>query len=181
MRPCLDGCFDEAMQLARLSKSLYGGHMPASKIKWMLECQGYRWEDFYSFTIERHPYGWLLSVLLYENAAYHAHGACEIDLNHINERAQAFIESEGFKERLNSNLYTEAGRSLVKDVMRYENLQEDLARVLTPLVGAQDLSEFPFLKKNSQHLSPLEVFDAKTLELLRLRSGPVFQVVGYEC
>lgn len=181
MRLCLNERFDEAMRHIESAKRLYVGHMPASKLKRMLERQGYRWEDFHSFTVERHPYSWLLSKLLYDNAAYHAHGACEIDLGDINARARAFIESEGFLQRLNSNLYTEDGRSLVKDVMHYENLQEDLPRVLTPLVGAPDMSEFPFLKKNAQHLSPLDVFETQTLDLLRLRCGSILQLAGYEC
>ncbi|USR41530.1 hypothetical protein L1F06_008925 [Ectopseudomonas hydrolytica] len=180
MQLCMDDCFDEAMRYIRSAKRLYVGHMPASKIKRLLEGNGYRWEDFHFFTVERHPYSWLLFVLLYNNSAYHERGACEIDLNDINERARAFIESEGFLQRLNSNLYTEEGRLLVKDVMRYENLQEDLARMLTPLVGTPDMSEFPFLKKNAQHLSPTDVFDVKTLELLRRKAEPVLQLAGYE-
>lgn len=180
MQLCLAGCFEEALHLAQSVKRFYVGHMPAAKIKLMLERQGYRWEDFYSFTVERHPYSWLLSVLLYDNAAYHAYGACEIDLNDVNERAQVFIESEGFLQRLNSNLYMEDGRPLVADVMRYENLQEDLTRVLTPLVGEPNLSEFPFLKKNAQHLSPTDIFDEKTLKLLCRKASPVLKLVGYE-
>jgi hypothetical protein len=177
---CLDERYDEAMQLAQSAKRLYAGHMPASKIKKMLESGGYRWEDFCSFTVERHPYSWLLSVLLYDNAAYSARGACEIDLDDINQRARSFINSEHFMRRLNSSLYMDAGQPLVKYVMRYENLQEDLIRVLTPLVGKPDLSEFPFLKKNAQHLSPKDVFDEETLALLRLKSGPVWSLAGYE-
>jgi len=180
IRLCLAGFLDEALQLAQSARRLYVPHMSVAKIKKMLDLNGFCWEDFHSFTVERHPYSWLLSVMLYDNAAYHRVGACEIDLKAINKRARGFINSEGFSQRLNSRLYMDAGHSLVRDVMRYENLQEDLTRVLTPLVGEPDLREFPFLKKNAQHLSPKDVFDEETLALLRQKSGPVWSLAGYE-
>jgi len=180
IRLCLAGLLDEALELSKSTKRLYVPHMSVSKIKQMLELKGFCWDDFHSFTVERHPYSWLLSVMLYDNAAYHKAGACEIDLEAINERAREFIRSELFLRRLNSNFYMDAEKALVRDVMRYENLQEDLTRVLTPLVGEPDLSEFPFLKKNAQHLSPKDVFDEETLALLRLKSGPVWSLAGYE-
>jgi hypothetical protein len=180
IRLCLAGLLDEALELSQSAKRLYVPHMSVSKIKKMLELKGFCWDDFHSFTVERHPYSWLLSVMLYDNSAYHKAGACEIDLKAINERAREFIRSEIFLQRLNSNLYMDAEKTLVRDVMRYENLHEDLTRVLTPLVGEPDLSEFPFLKKNAQHLSPRDVFDEETLALLRLKSGPVWSLAGYE-
>lgn len=180
IRLCLAGLLDEALELSQSAKRLYVPHMSVSKIKKMLELKGFCWDNFHSFTVERHPYSWLLSVMLYDNSAYHKAGACEIDLKAINERTREFIRSEIFLRRLNSNLYMDAEKTLVRDVMRYENLQEDLTRVLTPLVGEPDLSEFPFLKKNAQHLSPKDVFDEETLALLRLKSGPVWSLAGYE-
>ena len=180
MQLCLDDRFEEARALAKSARFLYASHMPASKIKKVLESAGYHWEDFYSFTVERHPYSWLLSKLLYDNAAYSKHGACEIDLSDINKRAQIFLESESLPKFLNSTMYTEDGRLLVSTIMRYENLQEDLLRVLTPLVGTPDLSDFPFLKKNAQNLSATDVFDTETLELLRHQVMSAFQYAGYE-
>lgn len=174
------GEFEAAMELLKEMPRQFVNHMPAAKIKLILERRGYRWEDFYSFTIDRHPYSWLLSVLLYNNEAYHAEGRLTLDLADINKRAIEFINSESFAGRLNSSLYAQAGTLLVNEVLHYERLQDDLSRVLTPLIGEPDLSTLPFLKKNASHLSPLDVFEPDVLELIRQKMRDACDLAGYQ-
>jgi hypothetical protein len=180
VRLCQSGAFDSALRHLKQVECVYVNHMPANDVKRLLEAGGHRWDDFYSFSIDRHPYTWLLSVLLYDNAAYHAGGTCPIDIENINRRAVELIESKGFMGRLNYNFYSSDGRLLVDEVIHYEHLHEGLSRVLTPLLGGVDLSDFPFLKKNATHLSPLEIFDEDTLKLLKRRAGVELELAGYK-
>lgn len=177
---CQAGKFDEALKFIESAKRIYVNHMPAHKVKQVLERQGYRWEDFYSFSIERHPYSWMLSYLLYDNASYNASGVCSLDLNDINRRAVEFLESDGFAGLLNCNFYAWGGRCLVNKVMRYENLRDDVCKVLAPLVGEPDMTDFPFLKKNANHLSPVDIFSPSTLDLIRKKCGQVLELAGYD-
>lgn len=177
---CQSGEYEAALHCLKGAKRTYVSHMPAHKVKATLENSGHRWDDFLTFSIDRHPYSWLLSLLLYDNTRYNLEGACDFDLDTINQRAVAFLESAEFQKKYNYNHYATNEEILVDEVLRYESLHDDISRILKPLVGSVELEKLPYLKKNSNHISPLDIFTEDTLSLINKKCAQTLDILDYQ-
>ena len=177
---CGAGDFEEALKSLRNIECQVYNHMPARDVKAYIESKGYKWSDFFSFTVDRDPYSWLLSMLLYNNAQYNANGECSNDLQDINSRAVDFLRREDISKQLNPYFYSDEGELMVDRVLHYECLCDDLAGALEPILGSVDLENFPFLKKNANHLSATEIFSEEVRGLIEVVAGDVFRLAGYE-
>ena len=144
--------FEQAMTHLQNIKLSFVSHMAAFTVKRKLERKNYRWEDFFVFTVERHPYSWMLSNCLYDNKVYNQGKERIYGIADIDRRAKYLMNDEKFKATINYELYTHNEKLLVDRILRYENLPEEFDSVLKELGLDHEQLEFPDLKNNARHL-----------------------------
>ncbi|RTQ97099.1 hypothetical protein [Halomonas nitroreducens] len=95
--------FSGASEFLKGVKKLAASHMTYDRIKNIVERNGSNINGFYIFTIDRHPYSWLISQCLYSNEKYNS-GALEISsigVEEINRRVLAFLKRGNVSESIN--------------------------------------------------------------------------------
>lgn len=177
----LDCRFDEAASfLGRCSKRA-SSHMSYSQIRELLRKNGFNIEDFWVFTIDRHPYEWLLSMLLYDNVSYNRTGdALSIrNLELINESAKKYLSRPSVNKKINWSMYSENDQILVDRVVRYEDLREELSEILSRLLPDCSINYLPSLKKNKTGIDPDLAFSDEVKALAQDVFRPVFTYFNY--
>lgn len=174
--------FEEAANFLQNCRKRASSHMTYRQIKKLLKTGGHKIEDFWIFTIDRHPYDWLLSMLLYDNSAYNRSGRAlsERNSNDVNSAAKYYLLRPGIEQKINWHMYAKGDRILVNRVLRYEALQEELrANVLNEFIPECNISEMPELKKNKSGLFGKSIFSDEVKRLAQGVFAPVFRNLGY--
>jgi len=172
--------FDDAMEhLKRIDKK-YVSHMDARRLKVIVEELGYRFEDFYRFTIDRHPYTWMISSAAYNNAKYNKGTLSPIGSGKILKLIKERLQDPKFLGTMNWNMYTIDGEVQVDRIIRYETLQEELPDTLRGLGLDVEGLALPDLKANVRHLSPDEILDPETKSAIYEAFEQTFEALGYE-
>lgn len=178
----LEGRFDEAAKFLQSCKKLASSHMSFFQIQKLLERKGFSTDDFWVFTIDRHPYDWLLSTILYDNSLYNKTGDAlsKRNLDDVNRSAKSYLSRPDIEKKLNWCMYTKNDRLLVDQVLKYETLREDMSEVLITIIPECDISEMPELKKNKSGLSGTTAFSDEIKELVQCVFSPVFDRLNYQ-
>jgi len=181
-RLVLNGNFDEAAAFLQRCQRRASSHMNYSQILQLLNRCGYDISDFFVFTIERHPYDWLLSNILYDNSSYNRSGNAMSKrcLEDLNESAKRFLLRPDIKKKLNWGMYSKDGHILVDHVIKYESLKEELEVVLKRIIPECDISHMPALKQNKAGIGEISPFSREIKALAQEVFSPVFRVFDYE-
>ena len=171
--------FEQAIKHEGSTKKFFSTHMYARAIKPILEQRGHRWEDFLVFTIERHPYSWLLSGCLYDNRVYNLGGKAAYDVADVEQRAKDLLIPQRLNDRRNWDLYTENDKLLVNRVLRYENLPDELNSVMRELGLDSARLELPDLKKNARHLDAANILSENIKKRIYKSFQPTFELLNY--
>ncbi|WP_154067064.1 hypothetical protein [Pseudomonas sp. CC6-YY-74] len=178
----LAGKYDEAASFLSGQKKSAFSHMDYSYCKNLVEASGFDVGGFYSFSIDRHPYSWLLSSVLYDNAQYNSVGGVfwEFDVGKINYAIAKFMDQPGFYKKINWNKYTEGGRVVVDRVIDFDDLSKGLSEVLQVLGLPSDLAGFPDLKKSSRHLDAFHILDFANKARAQTLFSEAFSFMNYD-
>lgn len=173
--------YEAAADFLKSEKKLASSHMGYKKIKNIISRKGLNIDDFFVFTIERHPYSWMLSKVLYSNERYNLGKSSSLDISkdEINRRMQNFLGKENARELINWPMYTIDNEIKVDKVIRYENLREELDSVLKG-IGIEQKYKIPELKTNSRHLDAFDILDFETKSAALDTFKEVFESFGYE-
>lgn len=171
--------FDEASSfLLNEMNIIYHSHAPAKKAKSLINEKGYDWDDFYKFSIDRNPYSYVLSVSAYNNTAYNSGVKTEHDKERIIRNTKVVLTKKSYK--LNEEKYTDGGKVIVDNVLRYEELPGNLHEVLRAVNIKTDI-KLPSLKVNTVgKLTPDDVYDEELKEKIYKRFQSTFERMGYK-
>lgn len=145
--------FKLAAEYLKEARKLASSHMGYQKICDIVKRNGCSIDDFFVFTIERHPYSWLLSKVLYSNEKYNS-GSLVLEglsRDEVNRRVQKFLAREDVRKHINWSMYSLNNKVSVDRVLEFESLDRELGEVLKK-VGINEDFCLPELKSNSRHL-----------------------------
>ena len=106
---------DWARLFLKRKRKKYYNHMPASEIKSYVSSQ--IWNDYFKFCIERNPFDKIVSHY------YWAGGDPKFGT------IEQYLDEEGYRELKGHKMYTIKDQIAVDQIIRYENLQEELERI----------------------------------------------------
>ena len=172
--------FDEAMAFLKGIRKKYVSHMNAARLKTIVEQHGFQYEDFYRFTIDRHPYSWMISSAAYNNTKYNSGTLAPLGGGKILKLVKERLKEPKFLGTMNWNMYTIDGALQVDRVIRYENLQEELTETLRNLGLDVERLSLPELKTNVRHLAPEDILDDEAKREIFENFKPAFAALGYE-
>ncbi len=176
----LAGSFEEAMAHLQAMDTKYVSHMNITRIDNIVREHGYTLDDFYKFTIDRHPYSWMISSVAYNNTKYNKGTLKPMSNRKILQLVKEKAADKDFMRSINWHMYAPEGVVMVDRVLKYENLQSELSEVLDALgLPSHDL-ELPDLKANVRHLDPAELMDEEAKQLVADGFGGVFKALDYE-
>ncbi|MBB3142613.1 hypothetical protein [Halomonas organivorans] len=178
----LDGRFEDATKFLSLEKKLASSHMTYERIEKILSSRGLDIADFYTFTIDRHPYSWVLSNCLYDNKKYNVHGEklLEVDEGLVNEKARKFLSRSDVRSLINWSMYTRDDVVMVDRVAKYENINRDLAEILSEVGLGGSKVELPDMKNNARHFNAFEILDDDVKDQVYDIFKGAFKTLGYE-
>ncbi len=127
-----DQRLQEAYDFLRDMPKRMGNHINAVRLRRRLGQQV--WDECYSFSIERHPYSFVASLLNFSARQYNA-GEKQVASGHdLSALLQNLIDTDGLKDLSNAKQYrNKQGKIIVNRIIRYENLQEELPEVLADI------------------------------------------------
>jgi hypothetical protein len=169
--------FEEAIQFNRSMKKRYSSHMPARTVRRKLGRRDY--SDFFKFTIERHPYSWLVSSAAYDNTAYNVGTPSTMNIEQIRQSIRDRLSRRDFATTMNYHYYTIAGKLAVDRVIKYENLEEEFQDILAE-VGIGVSLTLPRMKENPLDSSTREIITPELEALIARKCQKVFELMGYE-
>lgn len=173
--------FEEAEHFLSSVNKIASSHMTYERIEKIIANKGLSIDEFYVFTIERHPYSWLLSKCLYNNKKYNTGvlGDDKVDVGEVNKQALKFLSRSDVDKMLNWHLYSSENKVLVDRVLKYENLENDLKECLEEIgFSIKDL-ELPDLKNNARHLDASEMLSQEVKDKAIYVFKNVFDSLGY--
>jgi len=168
--------FDEAIQFSRNMKKEYDTHMTARQVRRKLGKRAF--SDFYSFSIERDPYSWLVSLVAYDNKAYNEGVRSSIEIDELRERIRERLSRRNFLAGTNYPYYTISNRLAVDRVIRYEHLEAEFGEVMRE-IGVEPTLAIPRLKENPQNAGLDEIITPELDEMIRDRFRKVFELLDY--
>lgn len=160
---------------------VFYNHMPLSEI---LERSGVRGEDFFRFTIERHPYDKAVSYANFHMGyrAYARGGALSVGLEEIPAEIDRLIESGKLSEKIrNHELYCLGGRVGVDRILRYERLGEEFAEMLET-IGVPGEVELPSVKvgQRDRSVPARDILTAAQRQWIQEACAPEFELLDYQ-
>ena len=175
-----DQQYDDAMQFLNSVKKKYTNHMTAKQLYAAMRSDGLNYEDFYKFSIDRHPYTWMISMASYNNKKYNAGRLKPVKPESIDELVQKALDDPNLIKKANYHFYMENGSMLVDAVHRYEDLDE-LFNSLNRKIGGDllDKSGLPDLKANTRDYGA-DVLSAETKGRIYALFEHVFLALDYK-
>lgn len=172
--------FEEAAEYLASHKPIAPSHMKYPRIESIVRTMGYNIDDFFVFTVDRHPYSWVLSSALYNNAEYNRKGEDikNWTVREINNLVRKHLNRDAFFEKANWNLYSDGNEILVDKVLKYEELNSQLSDLYNKY--GWKFNGLPELKTNSRHLDAMEVIDKENKDVIFHKLKHVFVSLGYE-
>lgn len=171
--------FDQAMAFLKGMAKRHVSHMDIARIKALVEEHGYSLGDFYVFTIERHPYSWVVSSSAYNNRLYNKGRLKPLAAEEIRELVKRRLNDPQLSKSRNWLMYTIDGKVMVDRVLRYEALDTEIREVLDHLDLDADQWSLPNLKENVRHLDPVDVLDSEIRQRIGEQFKEVFEYMGY--
>lgn len=180
-RLVLSNDFDAASSFLKDRKKIFTSHMGYGQIANALKRRGKSIEDFFVFTIDRHPYSWLISMARYDNARYNIDGSFgdEVDLVQINQKIKRFLASPEASKKINWPMYATENVVRVDRIIRYEKIEVELPEVLENL-GLQSNERLPKLKASHVCLDPFGVLNKENRSLAAEIFESAFTTLGYK-
>lgn len=175
--------FEDAANFLQTCRKRASSHMTYRQIQKVLENRRHKIEDFWIFTIDRHPYDWLLSTILYDNSSYNRSGCAlsERNSNDVNSAAKNYLRRPGVDQKINWPMYAQGDRILVNRVFRYEGLREELAaNLLDEFIPECNIAEMPELKTNKCGFFGESIFSDEVKREAQRVFAPVFRNLGYQ-
>lgn len=178
----LQGRFDDAAHFLKSCKKVATSHMSYAQLKKTVERKGHKISDFCVFTIERHPYDWLLSMLLYDNSSYNKTGNAlsSTNVRALNQAAERYLNRPDVKDKINWSMYAAGNQVLVDRVIRFERLKRELDEVICRFIPECDVSELPTLKENKTRLDASTAFSLDVKRRVQNIFNLVFSYLGYD-
>ncbi len=154
--------------------STWWNHMPAVAIRALIGSE--IWDSYFKFCAVRNPFDKLVS-------AYHFFGPCKADP--ANPDAPSL--QDDFERWLTAgplpidrNKYVIDGQFCMDDVIRYENLPEDIERICRKLDIPFRPAELLELKKRTTPRTPLKnYYSPRSLEFVQEKFGFELEKFGY--
>lgn len=174
--------FAKAREILGSSKRYMSSHVDIKLLKKMVEKKGYDINEFYIFSIERHPYSWLVSNCRYNNTNYNDNASgldVQISPDKLNKKIGAFLNRENVSNLLNWNMYTENNAVVVSKVIKYENLHDGMLEVARDIGFEIDPKNLGFYK-SQKPVSADVILDDENKLLAQKVFKPVFDYFGYE-
>ena len=176
----LDKKFEQAMAFLQKIDKKYISHMNTKKIKNIVEAHGYNYDDFFKFTIERHPYTWMISMAAYNNKKYNAGELTKnFDVEKIRRSVEKILNKDDFSRLMNWNLYADNQGPRMDMVIKYEDLHGGLNTVCQNIGLEIDSSQLPELKINARHMDPNIVLTSSLKQMINERFSKVFEYMEY--
>ena len=172
--------FEGAMQYLQSIKPKYVSHMRIGRVEKAITDLGYQLSDFYSFTIERHPYSWMVSSVAYNNARYNSGTLAPMPSNKILNLVKEKAVDPQFLRGINWHMYTQDDQIRVNRVLRYENLQGELLSTLAEIGIDISTIELPEMKTNVRHIDAADLLDDEAKALVAASFAKVFAALDYE-
>jgi hypothetical protein len=176
----LEGKFDAARDFLQGVETRYVSHMNAERLKSIVEEHGYKYEDFYKFTIERHPYNWMISGVSYNNTKYNKGTLAPLEESRIAKLVGEKIDDNNFMKNINWKMYTINDELMVDEVIKYEELNEGFIAILRKLNLSPEGIKLPDMKVNVRHLDPEKILSSEVKEKIRNRFSKVFDLLNYQ-
>jgi hypothetical protein len=178
----LSGAFEQAAEFLSQQKKIAYSHMTYEKVRNLIESLGYSTSDFYIFTIDRHPYSWLLSNVTYSNAQYNSFGSVDVQsrLRKANDSIEALLDRNDFLDIINWTKYTSNGEVLVDKVIDYDNLNSGLLYVFEALGLHIENLDLPDLKKGSREWDARDILNESNRKKAQTKFRSLFNFMGYK-
>lgn len=140
-------------------------HIPAWRIKTYVGDK--IWNEYYKFTFERNPWDKQVSWYIYKTKSRKQRPSFE-----------SFLANQDKARVENYSLYTIDGEIAVDFLGRYENLTEDLARVLKE-IGIEDTATLPKLNVYGTGSDYRSFYTEETRKLVEEWYEPEIGIFGY--
>ncbi len=177
----MSGDYDRSVEFLSKQRKIAFSHMGYDRVIDLIKKNGEDPESFYYFTIDRHPYSWLLSSVLYNNSEYNSKGKVDFELNvsAVNKAIERFLSQSEVKDKINWNKYTHEDKVLVDKVVDYDNLEKGLEEVFERLGIKNKGLMLPDLKKSSRDLDAFELLSDKNKQIAQEVFNPLFSYMKY--
>jgi hypothetical protein len=163
-------------------KSAFYNHMPLTQV---LELSGEITSDeWFIFAIDRCPYQKIISMANMElnfDKYKKTGNAMYSDIKSLKLKVSDFFREGKISDVKNIDLYKNHERHVETHILRFENLHEDLARLMVKL-NIKAYPELPHLKKGilSKNIDPHDVFEKDQLEAINDIFRQEFDLFGYK-
>jgi len=177
----MQGQYEDATKFLSSQKKIAFSHMGYKKVVELIGKYGYNVSDFFIFTIERHPYSWLLSNVTYDNFQYNSKGSVDVQsrVQRADEAVRTFMNRSDFEDLINWGKYASGNEVLVDKVVDYNDLRKGIEESLNEIgVGFTDI-ELPDLKKGSRDLNAWDILSAESKVMAQNKFRDVFQLMRY--
>ncbi len=138
------------------------------------------WETFLTFTIVRNPFDRAISKFFNDHKG-EAIVRRQQSRHHTDAQINAYICALPDTDLTNWHLYADGDGILVKDVIRYESLADDLGKVLHKM-GLEAAIELPRAKGSWRldHRHYSEILDSRTRARIETAASRELQAFGYQ-
>lgn len=176
------GEYDKAVDFLSNQKKIAYSHMDYDYAESLIVRYGYKPSDFYFFTIDRHPYFWLLSSVLYNNSQYNSTGKVDlnIDVEKINASINRLLHQHDLSQKINWSKYTKNNKVMVNKVVDYDYLELGLKEVFQVLGFSERKLTLPDLKKCSRHLDAFQLLSILNKAEAQKAFAYVFKYMDYK-
>ena len=157
------------MKLLRAKRrGRFFNHMPAVKIREAIGQEA--WDDYFKFSIERHPYEKVVSHIY-----FHARGRKDWDFDTELKR----VLDKGYY--ISYPIYSDGQTPIVDFLVNYENLQESLAE-LSDKLDFDVAANYPQTKHKfrTERKPARELLDQETKDLIYENCRVEFEALGFE-
>lgn len=172
--------FEEALEHLKMIPTKFKSHIPAKLVRQEVSMLGLDFDDFYTFSIDRHPYSWILSKALYNNTLYNKGVVNTLNIKEATLKIDELISNSGFTSKANWNSYTDNNKIIVKNVIKYENIENEMQNILRHLCLDRELFTLPDLKNNSREIEVDSVLNQRQKSIIYEKLKHVFTSLKYE-
>lgn len=166
-----------SLKYGELSREL-NQHAPIQKVRRHFKKVGWKWNDYFKFTVVRNPYSWAVSRYFYNQQKIAKGNICPLNYDNVMSRFKDksfrdFVEHGEFHYL---DMISPRKWNQVDFVIRLENFQEDFDTVCDRLgVPRQKVIH----NNKSKHRHYTEYYDDETREIIAEKSKKELELFGY--
>lgn len=160
---------DEIRKLAKGERTRFYHHTPAVDIKRFVSTK--QWTDYFIFCVERNPFDRAISQFFWKNRK----------ISNNPPPMPRFFEDLSNLNMSNWTLYTDGNQPIVDRIIRYENLQSELAEVgklLNIKIDISDIHAKGWTRTDRRNYQ--EVLDPESRSIIERRCAREISYFGYE-